>query len=320
MKKVISIFSMLVLLFLVACQKEGEDVFLEESSLKELPAQKPTFIDLDINHKYLSTSKGEMQSIVYMAEYITAENSGEVGNTVFFSHRGNKQIRADFVPNSIFLDYSDGTNDITYYVDNKKPSKDVEFQDSDAAIDRAMSAWNEVTCSELGITERDFDENLNTGVVAGSLGFGPYVDPINDWVADVVHAGWLPPEFFDVLAPGGSNFILGVTFSFIIIINDEIIDEDNNGKPDIWFREIYYNDNFTWNNGGRFDVETVALHEAGHGLSQGHFGKAFETNANQKVHFAPRAVMNASYTGIQTDIEKTDNGGHCSIWGEWPNN
>ena len=67
------------------------------------------------------------------------------------------------------------------------------------------------------------------------------------------------------------------------------------------------------------DIETVALHEAGHGLSQGHFGKAFRTNANQKVHFVPRVVMNASYTGIQTSFEKADNGGQSSNWGESPN-
>lgn len=310
---------MLILLFLITYQSESNDIFVENISGKEIPSQKPTFIDFDLYEGFESKSNGNIQSILYMAEYITAENSGEVGNTVFFSHRGNKEIKADFVSNSIYLDYSDGTNDITYYVDNKRPSKDVDVQDSNAAIDRAMNTWDEITCSKLGITERDFDDKINTGVVAGSLGFGPKVDPINDWVADVVHAGWLPPEFFDFLAPGGSHFILGVTFSFIIVLNDQIIDEDNNGKPDIWFREIYYNDYYSWNNGSSMDVETVALHEAGHGLSQAHFGKAFRTSANQKVDFVPRAVMNAGYTGIQTSFEKTDNGGQSSNWGESPN-
>ena len=69
-----------------------------------------------------------------------------------------------------------------------------------------------------------------------------------------------------------------------------------------------------------FDIETVALHEAGHGLSQGHFGKKFRTDKNGKIHFSPRAVMNASYSGIQTEILKTDNAGHCSIWANWPQN
>ena len=67
-------------------------------------------------------------------------------------------------------------------------------------------------------------------------------------------------------------------------------------------------------------METVALHETGHGLSQGHFGKAFVTNSNGKLHFAPLAVMNAGYTGVQQSLAGTDNWGHCSMWGSWPNN
>ena len=49
-----------------------------------------------------------------------------------------------------------------------------------------------------------------------------------------------------------------------------------------------------WNDRSTYDIETVALHEAGHGLSQGHFGKAFRTVKNGKLHFSPRAVMNAA--------------------------
>jgi hypothetical protein len=38
------------------------------------------------------------------------------------------------------------------------------------------------------------------------------------------------------------------------------------------------------------------------------------------LHFAPRAVMNAAYSGIQTEIDGSDKGGHCSNWASWPNN
>jgi hypothetical protein len=86
------------------------------------------------------------------------------------------------------------------------------------------------------------------------------------------------------------------------------------------WREIYYNDAFLWRDGATYDVETIALHEAGHGLSQAHFGKAFADAGKGKLHFAPRAVMNAAYSGVQTEIDGTDKGGHCSIWGNWPNN
>ena len=75
-----------------------------------------------------------------------------------------------------------------------------------------------------------------------------------------------------------------------------------------------------WNIGSTYDVETIALHEAGHGLSQAHFGTAFIDNGSGQLHFAPRAVMNAAYSGIQNSIDQTDNAGHCSIWANWNNN
>ena len=132
----------------------------------------------------------------------------------------------------------------------------------------------------------------------------------------------MPAEFFDAIAPpNGSEFILGVTFTFIwVYSNGDPVDTDKNGKADVYTREIYYNDAFPWADGDHYDVETIALHEAGHGLSQGHFGKLFKTEKNGKYHFAPRAVMNAGYTGIQTSINKTDKAGHCSNWAQWPNN
>ena len=156
--------------------------------------------------------------------------------------------------------------------------------------------------------------------MAGILGFGEPVNPISGWVADIVHAGWISPEFFDFLAPGGSKFILGATFTFIVVINGEYSDADNNGKADVWFREIYYNDNFDWNNGSKIDVETVALHEAGHGLSRGHFGKTFGTYAYKKIYFSPRAIMNSSYSGTQTDIDKPYRNTHPSLDLQLPNN
>ena len=67
------------------------------------------------------------------------------------------------------------------------------------------------------------------------------------------------------------------------------------------------------------DVETVALHETGHGLSQAHFGQIFGTFSNQRIHFAPLAVMNAAVSVQQHTLRGTDNAGHCSIWGSWPN-
>jgi hypothetical protein len=288
---------------MTSSQTDGDAVFYEESSSKEIPVKKPTFIDLTINKDYRLISGKKMQSVLFMAEYLAAENSGEVGNTVYFRNKGNGQNGAGFVPDNTFLDFTDGSNDITYYIDHKRPTEDIDVQVSSKAIGRAMNTWDKVTSSKFGITEREYSETINTGVVAGFFGYGPPVHSLYGYVADVVHAGWLPPAFFDLLAPGGSDFILGVTFTFVIAIDEEIVDQDHNGMADVHFREIYYNDKFLWNKYGGIDVETVALHEAGHGLSQEHFGKVFGTHDKSKIYFAPRNVMNATYSGIQTDIK-----------------
>jgi hypothetical protein len=123
--------------------------------------------------------------------------------------------------------------------------------------------------------------------------------------ADITRAGWLPAG---LLPPN----VIAVTFTFMFVdAAGNPTDIDNNNKIDTAFGEILYNDAFTWQINGDIDVESIALHESG-ALSQGHFGKAFITDSNGKVHFAPKAVMNAAYSGIQQEIKSTDNGGHCS--------
>lgn len=343
MKTKFLVFAVLTFLFIVACQTDGDDIVLEQSLNKEFPTKDPLFIDLnnaswsfDVSKKAQGNSKstagdsGNREVVLYMAEYLTDGVSDEMGNTIFFNNRGNKQTEADFVADSQYLNlppewgiYSDGTNDISYYVDESRPSEDLDIGLSTQAIERSMTTWDDLTCSELGVFKRSYNSEIKTGAVLGNA------HPIFDWAADMVHAGWMPLWFFDAISGGRGANILGVTFTFIVVVNGVPSDDDNDGKFDVWFREIYYNDAFLWTDGGtnwpEYDVETVALHEAGHGLSQGHFGKAFAqgtdpTDPRWNVHFAPRAVMNAAYSGVQTDIEKTDNGGHCSNWGQWPNN
>ena len=245
-------------------------------------------------------------------EAYAAEGEGVV---IYFNDRGNKQLSADFVPGDPrrggFLDIAfarDGTEGAT--------SSGLTQGDTDAAILSAMNTWDEVTCSDgLIITNlgaSDFDlgyvEALVTGGAEGSFFF-----------TDIMHSGFNTTVTDAIYGPGSS--VLGVTFTFIWLDdNGDPTDIDNNGKDDVAFRDIYYNDEFAWAIGANIDVETVVLHEAGHGLSQAHFGKLFQTASNGKFHFAPRAVMNAGYTGIQTSIRRTDRAGHCSNWSSWPNN
>ena len=77
----------------------------------------------------------------------------------------------------------------------------------------------------------------------------------------------------------------------------------------------------SWSDDGvsNYDVETIALHEIGHGLSQAHFGKVF-IDKKGNLKFGPEAVMNAVYVGPRRELLGTDNGGHCANWGNWPQN
>jgi hypothetical protein len=241
------------------------------------------------------------------AEYITLGDSGEVGQTVFFNDRV-KQLGAHFVPGD---PRRGGRTNITYLVDQAEGAIDgLTVAQTTASIDRAMATWNGVNCSSIPITKLADIPGLDIGIIESLLGQpgGPF------FLADITHAGWLPANVL-------GNNVLAATFTFIFVSAPGVpTDIDNNGKIDVAFREILYNDRFLWRINSDIDIETVALHEVGHGLSQGHFGKAFLTNSNGKIHFAPRAVMNAAYSGVQQSPAGTDNGGHCSIWGSWPNN
>jgi hypothetical protein len=298
--------AMSLIFMMLACQNEEVT-----QNLKPID-DSPIFMEFP-----RSTSNGRLASkskyAVLSAEYVTAQESGQVGRTIYFMNVGNKQLSADFVPGLSL----DDTDNISFYIDQNRPSADLSTAQTSGAIRSAMQTWNGVVCSDLGLYEVPFNPAISTGFVSLLLGFGGS----EDYTADLVHAGWLPAAFFDAIIPGGSGFILGVTFT--IIFTDDAgdpTDLDNNGKVDVAWREIYYNDTFTWRIGNHYDVETIALHEAGHGLSQQHFGSAFTDSGNESLHFAPRAVMNAAYSGIQTSISETDNAGHCSNWANWNNN
>lgn len=242
-------------------------------------------------------------------EYLSIDGAG---NTVFFNDRGNKQLGSQFVPNDP-RNLTDGGS-IFYLIDGTQLTTTSGFNIQDPTIE-VMNTWDEVTCSDGlnlpfgGISSEDigFVSNFFFGF-GGSNGFFPGV---------IVHAGILPKAFFDAVAPDGGDGILGVTFTLSYI---EDINQD--GIGDVAIKEIYYNDNFNWQdrvetNQG-IDFETVALHEVGHALCQAHFGKLSRTDSNNKFHFSPRALMNAGYTGVNRVVEKTDNAGHCSIWDAWP--
>ena len=252
-------------------------------------------------------------AVRYKAEYVTHAKSAKAGQTLFYKIVGNKRVGLDYVPAD---PRRGGRTNIMYAIDDETTTDNgLSFEQVEAAIDNAMETWDAVKCSDLNMTKVSYSGDL--GWIQQFAGFGGGFD----WVADIQHSGFLPGEFFESIQPGGSFSILAITYYFVWIDGDgNITDIDRNGMGDLAFTEIYYNDAFSWstNSSTGIDIETVALHEAGHGLAQDHSGKAFVTNSNGKLHIAPRAVMNPVIWGEQRSLLGTDNGGHCSIWANWP--
>ena len=248
-----------------------------------------------------------------MAECIVAAGSNEMKTIVYAKHVGNKQLTADFVPNDIRREWSADPTKITYAIDQTSdavPSGGlITAEAATDAILNAFGTWNMLPSTDPGLT-RNQDWGLDIGFYAwlNGLGGSPYI------FADIQIAGWGDIDW-------ASN-ILGVTVTFIFVDDIEGFptDIDNNKIADVAFREIYFDPSWYWDDNGMngIDVESITLHESGHGLSQAHFGVVFVDKDGYVVRVSPRAVMNPYYFGQFRILQNTDIGGHSSIWSNWP--
>lgn len=175
---------------------------------------------------------------------------------------------------------------------------------TEAAIDGAMSTWAAQGC--LAELVKRPDGGADPDIFDAFFGFG---EPGDYRLADIVHAGFLPREFFEAVAPGAGDSIVAIAVSYIYVARGVPTDVDGDQYHDTAAAEIYYNDAFAWSLGGALpgvDVESVALHEAGHALGLGHFGPP------------PTAVMNPTYGGQRRALGAVDGAGACTVWSPWP--
>ena len=261
----------------------------------------------------------------------------EQGITVLWRDVGNKHLGLDFVPGdprrmtgSPEGGWSPDPNQILFAIDSGDGAtlNGVGSAATTQQIREAMATWDAENCSDLNLTEVPAGGDL--GFLAflltgGTPGFGgPNV------VADIQHAGWLELE------AGATTIAFTAPFIWVDGATGIPTDIDNNRELDYAFAEIYYDavcqgcavpGPWIWtvdddvNTPGilDIDIQSVALHEAGHGLSQAHFGKGFLTDSNGKLHISPNSVMKAAYVDPLQELHGSDNGGHCSLWGSWPN-
>lgn len=184
------------------------------------------------------------------------------------------------------------------------------------AIDASFNTWSNVQCGKVTIENNALPPGVFNSQILAIGGF------INDpFASDINTVGFIPGSLFDaVLGPGASQSVLAVTFPFVFVDEDgNPTDIDGDGNDDAAFAEIWYNAAFPWTNtgaSGAIDIETVALHENGHALGLGHFGKIAVKN-NGTLQVAPRAVMNAIILGTLRSPLGTDNGAFCGNWANW---
>ncbi|HVG08840.1 MAG TPA: matrixin family metalloprotease [Thermoanaerobaculia bacterium] len=201
---------------------------------------------------------------------------------------------------------ADGSN-LTYLVHQAGlAGSGLDAAAAEAAIDRAMKSWTGTPCFSAKVaTAKRPDTGADPDIFDGILGYGGFGDYR---AADIVHAGWMPPSFFDeVNGAGSGETVLAFSVTFIYIGADgKPTDVNRDGYLDTAANEIYYNQGFAWTLGnGGIDLESVAVHELGHSLGIGHIGAPLE------------AVMNPVYSGIHRSLNPLDGAALCSVWGSW---
>jgi hypothetical protein len=198
---------------------------------------------------------------------------------------------------------ADGSR-LTYLVDRTDgPAAAAVPVDFEMAIDRAVTSWARLSCTETELAKRP-DTTEDADIFDSQLGFGGF----GNWqAADVVFGGWMPPSFFEAVAgKNAGTTVLAMSVTFIFVGPDgEPTDLDGDQLFDTAANEIYFNDGFSWQIGSGIDVETVALHEIGHSLGLGHFGPP------------PRAAMNPVYLGPRPELRQLDQAMACAVWASW---
>lgn len=264
------------------------------------------------------------RAVLAIAETITDPLSGEAGKLEVLQHDlGNGQLTHDYVYGDPRRASFNGSQPgVTYGIKSENTSSDPNLENQTTWLVDSINVWDAEQCANMMLSENATTPGL-PGVVELFFQTG---NIFAIWEADMTQVGFRSAADFSYFADNPN--VLGVAFTlFWTDAAGNFTDIDNNGKFDVAFREIYYNDEFEWADNGLegtqpngmrlFDFPTVAIHEVGHGLSAAHFGLIGRQKGALVAR--PRAIMNAIYGGLLRELAGRDVGSHCANWAQWPN-
>ena len=272
----------------------------------------------EVNRKALAAGAGVAIS---RAELLLTSNASAKTPRIIFANDRQLRLETRWVPRDLRRLSTDAT--ISYGVFSPL-AKATVGGNAEAAFDATFATWNAVNCSNLVVKKKAISQTqVPSFILTGN--FPP---------ADVVDVGFFPGSFFElVFGPGSAQTTIGVTvtFSFILVgpngqpildANGNPIgsDIDRDGRFDTAFKEVWFNDAFPYStNGapGTIDIESAALHEHGHAVELGHFGRLSFDPKNGKLQASPRAVMNAALLGVLRSPLGTDNAALCGNFAGW---
>ena len=252
---------------------------------------------------------------VETAEILLAPDAPATMGTTIYANNRTHHLPYFWVPGDERRE-ADG-NKLTYLVDESESYAYTRTSGGAPtylgdAFDSTFTPWTALRCGKLDLVRRP-DTGADPTIVDEDED-NPDPEEENPFLADIVVGGFM------LLDPG----VLGVTYSFLFVDDDgNLTDIDGDGRFDTALAEIWYNLGYYWhpddpNAMDAVDLQSVAIHENGHALGIGHFGKIFVTNANGKLHFAPEAIMNAAYVYPQQQLKGTDKASYCGNFADWP--